>query len=179
MIAPGKQQSRDVQDATIRFDLTSDEIETLGRVVHYYEKSMGITRFVVRATAPRDIKLKYRFIVDEARALELCVASATADLRQSGDERVSVSLTLRATVAFWGRLLASLKTPRSRRKLRSDEVERREALSRKLGEALTRLSRSHRDLVRQEIATRRTREVAWMQEALAGDVSSRLSSQHA
>jgi len=143
-------------------ELNEQELVVLGRVTHYYERSMGVTRHLVRLTARGDVKDKFRFIVDESLWLERAVEQARGTISQSDSSTVTVTFTPRAIVALWGRLLSSVNTPRSRRKLRREDVRAREMLSEKLGLSLRALEDLDPALVRAEVATRRTREVEWM-----------------
>lgn len=154
-------------ERTVRVELHRDEVEILARVAHYYERSMGITRHVLRLTGGDEIKAKYRFIVDEANSLDMVVLGARSHLTSAEGSTVAVPLTVRALVAFWGRLLSSLNIPRSRRKLRRGEAEARRALADKLYRSIKMLHGEMPHLVEQEIATRRAREVEWMRGRLA------------
>jgi hypothetical protein len=77
-----------------------------------------------------------------------------------------VELTPRTLVAFWGRVLASLNTRRSRRRLSEAAVAEREVLANKLAEAAEQLARTELPLLQQELATRRQVEADWMEERL-------------
>jgi hypothetical protein len=87
-------------------------------------------------------------------------------MRAAGPTDWDVTTTYRALIAFWGRLLASLNTPRSRRRLSQAEVERRQALAAKLEEAADNLARRNRARLEAELQTRRPVEEIWMRDRL-------------
>src|SRR5712692_3256732 len=120
-------------------NLTVPEIELLVRSAHYYQKSMGPARHVVRFIAPSAIRTRYRFIAEESSILER-FAEATYDEAMGADaDQIEATFTARALVAFWGRLLANLNSRRSRRRLSGDQIAAREALAAKLERAAAQL----------------------------------------
>jgi len=146
--------------------MTAHEIDLLIKLANYYEKAMGPTRHLVRLTAPKAVKLKYRFLKEESEWLRLFAESARDRLRDSEDDEVAIAFTVRTVVAFWGRLLSNLNSTRSRRRLTRDAVQARERMASRLQQAIVDLRTTHPDLIAQEILSRRSREVPWMQEAL-------------
>jgi len=150
-------------EVTVGLDLTPGEIDQLLDLAHFYEKSMGRMRYLIRLTASREVRSKLRFIQEESLWLE----RLAADLRDEAPERESrIHLKLRAFVAFWGRVLASLNTRRSRRKLKGEALVEREALAAKFGVAARRLHVTDGAALEREMQTRRPREVEWMRESL-------------
>ncbi len=147
-------------------DLTAHELALLIKLANYYEKAMGPTRHLVRLTAPKEVKLKYRFLKEESEWLRLFAESARDRLRDSGADEIPVAFTVRAVVAFWGRILSNLNSTRSRRRLARDAVQARERMAVRLQQTVVELSATHPDLIAQEILSRRSREVPWMQQAL-------------
>jgi nitroreductase len=153
-------------EPSLTLTLTLDEVETLLQVARHYEQVMGLMRHVVAFTAPPRTRQKYRFIVLESEAL-FCFAQETLQRMQAAHTtETTVVLTARMIVAFWGRLLANLRTRRSRRRLKPVEVARREALAMKLETAARALWERDRESLRYEIATRRPIEAGWMLAAL-------------
>jgi len=147
-------------------DMTAHEIDLLIKLANYYEKAMGPTRHLVRLTAPKEVKLKYRFLKEESEWLRLFAESARDRLRVSGADEIPVIFTVRAVVAFWGRILSNLNSTRSRRRLARDAVQARERMAVRLQQTVVELRATHPDLIAQEILSRRSREVPWMQQAL-------------
>ncbi len=146
--------------------MTAPEINLLIKLANYYEKAMGPTRHLVRLTAPKEVKLKYRFLKEESEWLRLFAESAQERLRDSGADEIPVAFTVRAVVAFWGRILSNLNSTRSRRRLGRDAIQARERMAGRLQQTLVELRTTHPDLIAQEILSRRSREVPWMQQAL-------------
>jgi len=146
--------------------MTAPEIDLLITLANYYEKAMGPTRHLVRLTAPKEVKLKYRFLKEESEWLRLFAESARDRLRDSGADEIPVAFTVRAIVAFWGRILSNLNSARSRRRLARDAVQARERMAARLQQIVVDLRATLPDLIAQEISSRRSREVPWMQQAL-------------
>jgi len=147
-------------------ELTLEDVRTLASLAHFYERSLGPMRYLVRLTARRAIKAKYSFVVEESAWLERFASAMVGDLMAGGEGRGCARLTPRTLIAFWGRLLASLHSPRSRRRLSRQEIEAREALASKFQSGAQRLYGSHPRVVEQEISTRRPIEAQWMREKL-------------
>jgi hypothetical protein len=147
-------------------DLSIGELETLGAVANYYEKSMGPMRYLVRLTASSEVKTKLRFVTEESLWLRRFSEATYQDMQAAGQENAQIALTPRALIAFWGRLLASLNSRRSRRRLSAEQVKEREGLAQKLQDAACLLSERDPDLLEQELRTRRPVEAAWMREKL-------------
>src|SRR5579884_2381311 len=109
-----RSQSRKKSPRTIAVSMTRDEVEDLASLAHYYERSFGVMRHVVRLTSNREMRQRFRFVAQESRWLADFAAATASDL--SADP-ASVSFTPRSLIAFWGRALSSLNSKRSRRKL--------------------------------------------------------------
>jgi hypothetical protein len=168
---------------TVRVALELDEIETLVAISDYYRRSMGPMRHVIRLAASGDVRRRFRFIADESfwlrRFAEATRDSILTNQQQeapsgspSGSPRGSpreypVDLTVPTLVAFWGRILSSLNSPRSRRRLKQDEIARREQLAIKLRDALAASVALDPAPLQNAIATRRPQERAWMSDQLA------------
>ncbi|HLJ68302.1 MAG TPA: hypothetical protein VKX16_13165 [Chloroflexota bacterium] len=145
--------------------VTTQDVDTLLRIANYYLSLRPIRRVVVMV-APRDIRSRYRFVREESRWLERFARTTRQAMRDAEQSQRTVEFTLPAVVAFWGRLLASLNTPRSRRKLSAAEIERREELSAKLRTELLALLPRDRTQIVAELGTRRPVEEGWMRESL-------------
>jgi hypothetical protein len=151
---------------TITVQLSAQDVETLRDLAHYYERSMGRFRFLVRATSRADVRSRFRFVAQESTILHDYAQALLREMTDKNMESMAVEMAPKALVAFWGRLLASLTARRSRRRLSSEDIERREALSDKLAEAAARAPRRDRESLERELATRRPVEAAWMRERL-------------
>jgi len=127
---------------------------------------MGRIRYLVVWTSGRSVRKKYRFIVQESTRLESVAAGVLDELEGLGG-RGRVSLKVSDSVAFWGRVLSSLRTRRSRRKLSTEEIGRREALSEQFQTVLAPLQRSGNVVLVEALRTRRPKEVEWMTELLS------------
>lgn len=162
----------ELRQHTVSMSLSDVEVRVLEQIAHFHEKSLGPTRWFVRLTAPADVKEKYRFIVQEGKWLERFAASTRGKLVDSENDETVAEFTPRALVAFWGRLLASLNSPRARRKLKQHDIAVYERMAQRF-EAVVSDERTRRDqVIDDEIGTRRLREQAWMIEALEGQISS-------
>jgi hypothetical protein len=106
-------------------------------------------------------------MVDESRLLEKFAQTTRDELVRRDVEHDTISFTPLALVAFWGRLLASLHSRRSRRKMSEEETRVREEIARKLREAAATLSSAKRRSLDEALATRPMGEVNWMREALS------------
>lgn len=151
---------------TISVELERYEADTLVGLARFYERSMGPARHVVRLTAGPAFRAKYRFMADESRILEEFALSVVTDMEASGEDRETVAMTIPTLVAFWGRVIASLASRRSRRKLSAAEASHREALGAKLAAAASRVANRDRPAVSQAISTRPPAEAEAMRAAL-------------
>jgi hypothetical protein len=149
-----------------RIELDKEEASVLVRVATYHQKAIGPVRFLVQLVAPEEIRDKYTFVKEETKVLKQFAREARDSISRSQQEREPISFTPRTLVAFWGRMLASLKTKRSRRKLSMLEIERREALARRLEAIAGSIWQDNRKVLEQELATRRLVEAEWMRERL-------------
>ena len=149
----------------IQLDLDLTELDALQAVAHHYESVMGVARHLVVATAPSGIKRRYRYIVQESLGLEQKVSEWRDALAIGHSDAVEVSIV--DAVAFWGRLLSSLNTKRSRRRLSRPMISTHEALAEKIGTAVTQAHRVESVQTDAAIAGRRRREREWMLERLA------------
>ena len=147
--------------------LSGVEVRVLEKIAHFHEKSMGPTRWFVRLTAPAEVKEKYRFIVQEGKWLERFAASTRETFLDSESDEVLAEFTPRALVAFWGRLLAGLNSPRARRKLNQHDIVVYEHMAQRFGAVVSDERTRRRQVIDDEIGTRRLREQGWMIDALA------------
>jgi hypothetical protein len=145
--------------------LTLREIRILVRLANYY-LSIRPLRFLMRFTAPRDIRSRIRFIAEESAALKAVAEAARDSMRDAGLQEGPVTFTLPTLIGFWGRTLASINTPRSRRKLSQDEYDARTALAHHLEEATRSLLKKSRWQIEDQLETRRPVEQVWMRERL-------------
>jgi hypothetical protein len=145
--------------------LTDPEIGILIRLAYYYLTLRPI-RVLMRMLAPSHIRVRLKFVSEESKWLKRLAVAARDDMRKAGAVDWNAAFTDRALIAFWGRLLASLNTPRSRRRLSQAEVERRQALAAKLEEAADNLARRNRARLEAELQTRRPVEEIWMRDRL-------------
>lgn len=159
---------------SLELELSIDEVETLTRVADFYPRNLGSFRFVVAATS-REMRSKLQFMTDESKVLRSFAETMHERMASGGQERAVIGFTLRALVAFWGRLLASLNSPRSRRKLRPEEIARREALSARIQAMIADTQVSHSQDVEIELGLRRTSEQIWMRDALGGGPAAKTS----
>jgi hypothetical protein len=151
----------------IKVALAREDLDMLLAIAHYYEKSMGPMRHVVGITTAPDMRKRLRFIREESVWLERFAESAREGMSARERIRGEVIFTPRAAVAFWGRLLASLESKRSRRKLSDEEAILRRALADKLRDGLRAIRAKRAESVDQEILTRRNVEQEWMRRQLA------------
>lgn len=165
MSARGKVRTA-VPEVVIHFSF--NELRTLGRLAHYYQRSMGPMRYVVRLTASAEVRAKYRFIAEESRWLQRFIESVLAEAAP-GDEEVPVEFASRTVIAFWGRALSNLHSKRARRRMKPEEVAIRERLTEKLCAAARDLEARWPGTLESEFATRRPDEATWMREQLRGD----------
>lgn len=163
-------KTRGRSEPHLRIDLTTDDLDTLVRVVDHYQKSMGPMRHLVRLTGSRETRRRFRFLEEESEVLHRLARATSEAATGTGREVSSVPFTPLAAVAFWGRLLSSLRSTRSRRRLRPPEIARREAMAEKLCNALSQFERLHPELVANAVDTRRRAEQEWMRDALTADV---------
>lgn len=158
--------TREQKAALSRIAVDADEADLLVRIADYHLKSMGLMRYVVRFTASREVRDKYRFVAEESRWLKRFAQTVRDDMSEAGKECLEVSLTPRSLVAFWGRLLSSLNSRRSRRRLSGEDVLRREALAAKLEEAARSFAALQPAMLEDELETRRPAEREWMRRRL-------------
>jgi hypothetical protein len=151
--------------AVVPVGLTLGEVEDLVRLARQYEKSMGVSRYFVRFASGPEMRARFRFVAQESEVLE-AFARAQLENARGTDSEYTVEFLPRALVAFWGRTLSSLGSERSRRKMNRERLAVRKSVDAKLEAAVRDLYTRDREFARSEIATRREREVAWMQERL-------------
>jgi hypothetical protein len=113
-----------------------------------------------------EMRGKARFIREESYWLRRFLVDGRERLSDGDDPSVALQCTPRSLVALYGRLLASLNLPRTRRKLSPQTIQRREGLAEKMADALRGLQRENAGLVEREIETRRAREQTWIAESL-------------
>lgn len=151
--------------ASIVLELSRAEIENLVDVSHHYERVMGFPRHLVVLTAPARIRRKYRYIVYESSLLAN-LAEAWLAGEEGPHEKRSCRFELGEAVRFWGRILANLRTKRSRRPLSPEQVRVREGLDLRFGEVLADAWQRNRRMVLAAVETRPGREARWMLERL-------------
>jgi hypothetical protein len=151
---------------SVRVQLTLEEVALLRDLAHFYERSMGPFRSAVRLTSRAAIRNRFRFVAQESSILWQFAEATHREMTELQQDARQVELTPRTLVAFWGRVLASLNTRRSRRRLSEAAVAEREVLANKLAEAAEQLARTELPLLQQELATRRQVEADWMEERL-------------
>jgi hypothetical protein len=167
MTSKRKTVTRSAQ-TTIALRCSLQEAEDLLELARFYEKSMGASRFFVRLVSGSETRARFKFVAQESDILHAFMQATLADMRAAGEPTHDVVFTLRALVAFWGRAISSLESQRSRRKLSPKKLEARRALELRLREAVRSLHTQSPKMVDDELATRREREITWMQERLAG-----------
>ncbi|GEM_PF-5935991 len=149
--------------ASVVLCLSPDDVARLRDVAHQYEQVMGFARHVVVRLSPRHIRRRYRFIVQESAELD-----KTLDGLTERSEPSELRLSIDQAVAFWGRLLANIRTKRSRRRLSAEEIDARERLAVLLQDAIAAQRPSAARVVGVAIQSRRRTEREWMTEALGG-----------
>ena len=146
----------------ISLSLSARDVDAAAGVAHHYEKVMGAARFFVVATSPPRIRRRYRHIVQESDELEQLADTWLSRLRDSGADEIVAELTIQDLIALWGRLLSSLRTKRSRRRLSKEDVASQQSLSDRLAQYIRDADPGLKVAIRAEIDTRRRREHGWM-----------------
>jgi siroheme synthase (precorrin-2 oxidase/ferrochelatase) len=123
-------------------------------------------RFVVRLAAPRGIRARIRYVADESKWLKRLAREIRTSMRSTGEEERDVSFTIPALVGYWGRLLVSVNTPRTRRRLSKSELETRQSLIPRFQEAISSLLPRNRREIEEQLQTRRAAEEIWMRDRL-------------
>jgi hypothetical protein len=154
------------QTATIKIHLSGSDLDLLVRLADFHLKSMGSMRHLVRLTGSSEIRTRFRFVQEESKWLRKFSEAEQAKLADSGNSSIDVGFTPRTLIACWGRVLASLNKPRSRRKLSSRDVEVREALAEKLRQGALVLRQRSQKVLNDELDTRKPEEAAWMRASL-------------
>jgi hypothetical protein len=162
------------REVVIPFSLA--ELRTLDRLAHYYQRSMGPMRHIVRFTAAAEVRAKYRFIAEESRWLQKFIESAVAE-SDTGEGEIPIEFASRAVIAFWGRVLSNLHSKRARRRMKAEDVAMREVLAEKLSAAARELEVRWPGSLESDLATRRRDEASWMRENLGEDYSATRSHQ--
>ena len=153
---------------TVSVRLTLDEVSTLIVLSRYYGRTLGFVRRMIQLGSPGEMRAKARFVHEETYWLRRFAEAQRDRMTDQGDLDATVEFTPRSLVAFYGRTLASLNVPRTRRRLSPAKIEAREALAEKLRTALQALRSSDGSIVEEELQTRRLREREWISEALSG-----------
>jgi hypothetical protein len=151
----------------IHLTISVDEARSLLNVSDVHQRSMGPMRHVVRFTSSREVRGRFAFLDEESKVLRAFAQSMVTQARERESGSARIRFTPRSLIAFWGRLLSSTQSPRSRRHLSAEELERRQALATKLEEAARALGRRDSSVLEEEIAGRRPAEQAWMRERLS------------
>ncbi|GAC1444181.1 MAG: hypothetical protein NVSMB52_03260 [Chloroflexota bacterium] len=152
--------------ATVDIPMTTAELGTLVTIANFYRKNMGPMRLLVGWTTGPETREKLQFVADESRILHAFAVSNREKVESAGLHQANVTFTVRALIAFWGRLLASLRSSHARRRLRQAEIERRERLACRLQEIVKNVLLQRSDVVEEELSTRRASEQEWMRELL-------------
>lgn len=145
--------------------LSPDEIHTLARLAHYYQRSMGPMRYVVRLTASAEVRAKYRFIAEESRWLQKFIESVPVE-SVAADGEIAAEFASRTVIAYWGRVLSSLRSKRARRRMKPEDVVLRERLAEKLRAAAGELEIRWPGSLESDLLTRRPDEASWMRDGL-------------
>lgn len=145
-------------------ELSLADTATLAQLANYYQKSMGVMRHIVRLTTAPSVRRRFRFVSQESAVLEKFISAVRQEQFGSGTTRAGVAFTPAALIAFWGRLLSSLHSKRSLRKLSREEVEHREQLASRFESVARQLQQRNPDLFETHLLTRRTDEQSWMRE---------------
>ncbi len=152
--------------------LSQDEIDILIKLSAYYGRVLSSIRRLIEVCSTGEMREKARFVREESYWLRQFTKSSRDSTKERAD-CAEVKCTARTLVALYGRLLANLNVPRTRRRLSGQQIEAREVLGEKMLRALVALQTKDNELVRREIATRRPRENAWITEKLEGATSER------
>ena len=169
MASPGQRhQTPERKDTrTVPVVLSLDDVVMLVGLSSYHGPVMGSMRRVIQFASRGEMRAKARFIQEESYWLRR-FAKATRDRMVADGTTVSpVSFTPRTLVAFYGRALATLNVPRTRRRLSPSALQRWEALADTLGNALQSLYSTDPALVLTELETRRPSEHQWIEERLS------------
>jgi hypothetical protein len=153
---------------TVSVPLSLDEVATLILLSSYYGRTLGSVRRVIQLVSPGEMRAKARFVHEETYWLRRFAEAQRDRMSSREDAESTVEFTPRSLVAFYGRTLASLNVPRTRRRLSPAQIEAREALAEKFRTALETLCSSDGSVVEEELQTRRLRERQWIAEALSG-----------
>lgn len=153
-------------EMSVEVDLTRVDIDVMIALANYYERSMGPMRHIVRLTARREIRARFRFLADESKWLKQFAVASRDDLDAQRTDHMPTTVTARALIAFWGRLLAAQGSRRATRKLSPQQIKEREDLATKLQSAAGTLAARNRARVEEEIRTRRPAEADQMRKAL-------------
>ena len=150
---------------TAQVHLSRRDLDTLVRVADLY-MTVRPLRLIVRFASPRGVRARFRYVGDESRWLKRLARDLRTDLRSAGQAERDVPLTIPALVGYWGRLLASVNTPRTRRRLSKSELEVRQGLIPRFQAALASLLGRHRPQIEAQLQTRRATEEIWMRDRL-------------
>lgn len=112
------------------------------------------------------MRAKARFVQEEAYWLRRFAEAQQDRMESQGAAESDVDFTPRTLVAFYGRTLASLNVPRTRRRMSPDKIAVREELAEKLRAALAKLCSTDQTVVEADVRTRRLREREWITAAL-------------
>jgi hypothetical protein len=148
-----------------RVRISQRDVDSLVRVADLY-MTLRPLRFLMRLTAPPSIRARIRYVSDESRWLKRLAREIRASMRASGEEDRDEPFTIPALVGYWGRLLASVNTPRTRRRLSRKELEVRQSLIARFQEALSSLLDRNRRQIEDQLQTRRPAEEIWMRDRL-------------
>ena len=156
--------SRPTETLAVRLSL--EQVSTLIQLSSYYGRTLGVVRRIIQLVSPGEMRVKARFVQEEAYWLRRFAEAQRDRMESESIVEGNVDFTPRTLVAFYGRILASLNVPRTRRRMSPDKIAAREALGERLRVALTFLCSADPALVEAEVMTRRLREREWISEQL-------------
>lgn len=157
---------------TIAVRLSLEEVSTLIQLSSYYGRTLGVVRRIIQLVSPGEMRVKARFVQEEAYWLRRFAEAQRDRMESESIVEGEVDFTPRALVAFYGRILASLNVPRTRRRMSAEKIAAREALGEKMRAALKVLCSADPARVQAEVETRRLREREWISEQLGLPVGS-------
>ncbi len=147
---------------TIAVRLSLDEVSTLIRLSSNYGRTLDVVLRTIQVVSPGEMRVKARFMREEAYWLRRFAEAQRDRMESQGATESHLDFTPRTLVAFYGRTLASLNLPRTRRRMSPDKIAARESLADKLRAALMVLCSTDLAVVEAEVETRRLREREWI-----------------
>jgi hypothetical protein len=155
------------EQTRVKIRLTPEDSATLEQIADYYNRNWGAFRHVVRFLSGGQTRARFRLVADEGQWLGEFIRSVRSE---DGDlDTRWVAFTPLAAIAFWGRLLSSVHSPRARRRLKPLEIAHREMLIELFGASAAALRSRDPKRLESALATRRMSEQQWMMARLAGN----------